>query len=127
MRAAVLARLAASHRRHATDSGKLQAAPMAKAAPAEYDRHACRLTSAGLDPGRRPPSEGDGRLQGLDSGQAVIFSRAWDGFNPTTFIPAQAGIQTSHGLGPAFAGTKQRRPRKRLAALQGALVVQKSK
>src|SRR5262249_60585383 len=117
MRAAVLARLAASHRRHAPDSGKLQAAPMAKAAPAEYDRHACRLTSAGLDLGRRPPSEGDGRLQGLDSGQAVIFSRAWDGFNPTTVHSRAVGnpdpTWKSHGLGPALPVTNQRRTRTR--------------
>ena len=44
---------------------------MAKAAPAEFDRHAGRVASAWLDFGRRPPSEGDGRLQGLDSGKAV--------------------------------------------------------
>ena len=60
-RAALLARLAASHRRHAADAGKLQAACVAEAAPAEYDRHARRLGRPGstLAAGRRPKATGD--------------------------------------------------------------------
>ena len=54
--AAVLARLAASHRRHAADAGKLQAASVAETAPAELDRYAGRAT---VHPDRRlPPGAG---------------------------------------------------------------------
>ena len=65
---AVLARLDAPYGRHAADRGKLQAAPVAEAAPPQSDRHARRLSPAGLDARHRPPPQGDGRLQGLGAG-----------------------------------------------------------
>src|SRR5262245_1930774 len=71
MRAAVMAWLAASHRRHPADTGKLQAAVVAKAAPAEHDRYARCLASNRLDTRGWPPSESDRRLQGLESWQAI--------------------------------------------------------
>ena len=57
--APVLARLAAPHRRHAADTGKLQAAPVAKAAPAQHDRYARCIASARLDACGRPPPQGN--------------------------------------------------------------------
>ena len=66
--AAVLARLAAPHRRHAADRGELPAAALAEAAPAESHRHAGGAPSDRLDAGAGPPPEGDRRLQGLDAG-----------------------------------------------------------
>ena len=53
-------------------AGNLQAARLAEAAPAQYDRHAGRLSAARIDLGRQPPSEGDRRLQGLDALTAAI-------------------------------------------------------
>ncbi len=62
--AAELARLAASHRRCAADAGKGKGLPVGKAAPAEPDRHAGRLSAERIDPGAGPPAQGDRRLQG---------------------------------------------------------------
>src|SRR6185312_13521680 len=75
LRAAVLARLVAPHRRHAADTGKLQAILVAKAASSEYDRHAGRAAATGIDARCGPPAESNGRLQGVDPGKSVIHRR----------------------------------------------------
>ena len=67
--AAVMARLAASHRRCRADRRELQAARMGKAAYPEPDGNAARLPALRLDAGERPPPEGDRRLSAVDAGQ----------------------------------------------------------
>src|SRR5262245_14945421 len=67
-RAAILARLAASHRRRAADRGQGHAAAMVEAAPAQPHGYARRPSSDRLDPGAGPQAESDRRLQGLDAG-----------------------------------------------------------
>ena len=59
--AAVVARLAAPHRRCAADRGALPAAAVAEAAPAQSHRHARRAPPDRLDlaQGRRPKATGD--------------------------------------------------------------------
>ena len=66
--AAVMARLAASHRRRAADRGEGRAAAMVEAASAQPYRHARGASADRLDarPGAAPKS--DRRLQGLDAG-----------------------------------------------------------
>ena len=72
----VLARLDASHRGRAADATRAKAASVAKAAPAQSDRHARRLPADRLDSGRRPPPQGDRRLQGVDAGR-LSERRIW--------------------------------------------------
>ena len=48
-------------------AGKLHAAAVAKAAPAEPDGHAGRLSSERIHACHRPPPEGHRRLQGMDA------------------------------------------------------------
>ena len=55
-RAAVMAWLAASHRRRCADRRELHAARMGKAACSEHDRHARGLSAVRLDAGERPPA-----------------------------------------------------------------------
>ena len=62
-----LARLDASHLRHPADRGQIRAPRMGKAACAEPDRHARRLSAVGLDARRWPPPQGDRRLPALDA------------------------------------------------------------
>src|SRR5215813_11312048 len=56
-RAAVLARLAAPHRRYSADGGDGRAAAVVEAAPAQSHRHPRRATADRLNPGTRPRSE----------------------------------------------------------------------
>ena len=67
-RAAILARLDASHRRCAADAGNGRAAPVVEAAPAQPHRHAGGASAHRLDPGAGPQAQGHRRLQGLASG-----------------------------------------------------------
>src|SRR5262249_40272506 len=72
-RAAILARLAAPHRRRAADPGQGHATSLVEAAPAEPDRHARRPPPDRLDAGAGPAPEGDRRLQGLDAGALIVL------------------------------------------------------
>ena len=54
---------------------KTRTAPLGEAAPAQSDRHAGRPSPERIDLGARPPSQGDGRLQGLEPRQSVIRHR----------------------------------------------------
>src|SRR4029453_14583048 len=64
-RAAVLAWLAAPHRRCSADSGTGHAAAVVEAASTQSHGLARRLSSDRLDPRTRAPPQGDRRLQGL--------------------------------------------------------------
>ncbi len=75
--AAVVARLAASHRRSAADRGALSAAGVAEAAPAKPHRHARRASSDRLDLGAGPPAESDRRLQGVELPADSRAARSW--------------------------------------------------
>src|SRR6187455_2413628 len=66
--AAVLARLAASHRGCAADRGALSAPALAEAASAESDRYPRRAPPDRLDLGAGAAAEGHRRLQGMESG-----------------------------------------------------------
>src|SRR6202035_4842885 len=61
--------LAASHGRYTANRGELRRTRVGIAVPAEYDRHAASLASAGLDLGRQCTASGDRRLRGLDTGR----------------------------------------------------------
>ena len=56
------------------NSGQNGFAPLGEAASAESDRHAECPSPDRIDFGARPPSEGYGRLQSVESGQSVISS-----------------------------------------------------
>src|ERR1700732_4233885 len=66
--AAIMARLAASHRRRGANRRELHGARMGKAACAEPDGNAGGLPAVRFDPGQRPPACGHRRLQTVDAG-----------------------------------------------------------
>src|ERR1700722_1185135 len=68
-RAAVMARLAASHRRRGADRRELHGARMGKAASAEPDGDAFGLPALRFDAGERPPARGHRRLPAVDAGE----------------------------------------------------------
>src|ERR1700730_8615558 len=61
--------LATSHGRSTANRRELRRPRVGTAAPAESDRHAASLASAGLDLGRQCAASGDRRLRGLDAGR----------------------------------------------------------
>src|ERR1700724_927689 len=61
--------LATSHGRSTANRRELRRPRGGTAAPAESDRHAASLASAGLDLGRQCAASGDRRLRGLDAGR----------------------------------------------------------
>src|SRR5258705_2137732 len=69
--AAVMAWLAASHRRRRADRRDVHAARVGKAARPEPDRHARGLSSVRLDTGARPPTRRHRRLPALDAGKLI--------------------------------------------------------
>src|SRR5580704_16840998 len=67
--AARLVWLAASHGRFTANRRELRRPRVGIAAPAEFDRHAASLASAGLDLGRQCAASGDRRLRSLEAGR----------------------------------------------------------
>src|SRR6266550_3961549 len=68
-RSAVMARLAAPHRRPCADRRGLPAASLGKAACSQPDGDADGLPPPRLDPGRRSPPQGHRRLSAVEAGE----------------------------------------------------------